>query len=149
MKAKRIATYTIALLLTITIIASGCSTPHKPAKSSTPKTPAISKGDFDAKIAKTLPSAVQVAGSSTPGAPLSFHTLVDGVIYYIADGDLFLNTPILKGDTIKLNYWSNPTLPNTKITINAKIVYYNPTARHRDNRFYFYPTKTPQDIKPE
>jgi len=142
MKTKRNAICIIALLLTITIITSGCSNSQKSA---------LSKVDLDAKIAKMLPSAVQVAGSSTHSSvPLSFQASVDGSIYYIGSGDILLNTQILKGDIIKLNYWSGlPAMRNTQITINDEMVYHNPTTRHGDNRFYFFPDPTPQDLKPE
>jgi hypothetical protein len=142
MKTKRIAICTIALLLAIAIITSGCSNSQESAKRS--------KLDLDAKITKMLPSTARISGSSTFDAPLTFQASVDGVVYYIGGGNIFLNTPLLKGDIIKLNYWSSSSqIPNTKITINDEMVYHNPTTRHGDNRFYFIPTTPPLDIKPE
>lgn len=121
--------YVGILLFTFTMIIYGCSTKLK------------SESELNIEIAKKIPQTAQLEViSESKFSPLFFQAPVDGIVYYIANGDILLSKPVLEGDIIKLNDWdanSNPSC--TIITINDKTVYQQPYTRFKDNRIYFDP----------
>lgn len=118
-----------AAYLFICLAAAGCSEDRY----------STAKARFTEEIAKKLPANAQLAAESETGSPMVFTAAVDGVVYYIGNGNILLNTPLAATETIKLSRWSGSSMPSTEVTINGKVVYQNPTVRWGDNRFYFVP----------
>ena len=119
--------FAISLLFIIFVAISGCSDAQLKAKAELTK-----------QINEKLPPNAQLVAESSSSEPMIFKAPVDGIVYYIGNGNILLNTPLSADDTIKLNQW-HPGKIMTMVTINDKVVYDNPTARWGDNRFYFTP----------
>lgn len=133
-----IKTSFVATLLVIILIAiSGCSDTHLKAKAELTK-----------QINEKLPPEAKLVAESPSASPMLFKAPVDGVVYYIGNGNIFLNTPLSMDDRIKLNQWRPGTIM-TMVTINEKVVYENPGVRWGDNRFYFIPKTTHPNAVPD
>ena len=137
MRAAIKTSFAVTLLFIILIAISGCSDAQLKAKA-----------DLTKRINEKLPPNAQLVAESTTSFPMTFKAPVDGVVYYIGNGNISLTISIAADDIIKLNQWLSGA-PMTVVTINEEAVYDNPVARWGDNRFYFIPETAHRTATPD